>query len=480
MPQTPLPPGGPVITARDAAEQLPCAGEDFLSPHLSPRRQASSWHEPSWVGFAGDAVAPGRADATMISPAISPAACEPETSGADLPAVRDDVVTDPGTISLDPEDAWTDLPDLPPAAVLPAGVENAAARTRRAIAVIAGVTLQVRRRLGSRLGRLLRLAAVAASMGAVAVFAYQGGEHLAGLAGAVTQAAAPAGPAAAFAAPEGDRAATILPAAPPLARLAGPPNAPSTAPSTAPPTAPPTAPTERAAYYLDRARAGDPDAQYNVAVLYARGDGLVKDYASAAAWFRDAATAGIVAAQFNLAVIYERGLGIGQNMAEAVAWYERAAEQNYPPAQYNLGLVYAEGRGVARDMAAAARWYQQAGTQGLVPAMVNLAILYEKGEGVERSAPDAYAWYRAAARTGDRGAEQRARELFQQFVGAEKGRAVVAAAAVVNAIVATSAPRKGASPQGTPSGTPPGSPVAPPGTGGAGAAPKGGPDQPPG
>jgi TPR repeat protein len=85
-------------------------------------------------------------------------------------------------------------------------------------------------------------------------------------------------------------------------------------------------------------------------------------------------------------------------------------------------------------LVAAAGWYRQAAALGLVPAMVNFAILYEKGEGVERSLPDAYAWYRAAARGGDAVAEQRARELFRQFAGPDRGKAVILAAAVAGTI----------------------------------------------
>ena len=90
---------------------------------------------------------------------------------------------------------------------------------------------------------------------------------------------------------------------------------PSTVPVPAPPTSntPPTDPAARAAFYLARAKAGDAAAQYDVGVLYARGDGLVQDYASAASWFHAAAAQGNVAAEYNLGVLYERGLGVPAN-----------------------------------------------------------------------------------------------------------------------------------------------------------------------
>jgi len=82
-----------------------------------------------------------------------------------------------------------------------------------------------------------------------------------------------------------------------------------------------------------------------------------------------------------------------------------------------------------------------------MPAMVNFAILYGKGEGVARSLPDAYAWYRAAARRGDGAAEQRAGELFEGFTDAEKGQAVMLAAAIVGALHEPSSAPAQSSPQ---------------------------------
>jgi len=192
---------------------------------------------------------------------------------------------------------------------------------------------------------------------------------------------------------------------------------------------PPTDPAARAAFYLAKAKAGDAAAQYNVGVLYARGQGLVQDYASAVTWFRAAAAQGNTAAQYNLGVLYGRGLGVAADPAEALNWYRSAADQNYPAAQFNLALAYAAGDGTKQDYAAA-RWYQRAAAQALGPAMVNLAILYEAGTGVEHSPVDAYAWYNAAGERGDTGAKTRAAELFKQFNERDKARAQGLAATI--------------------------------------------------
>jgi TPR repeat protein len=225
-----------------------------------------------------------------------------------------------------------------------------------------------------------------------------------------------------------------------IAGLDAPRAVPAAAAAPAVPPPAPSDPVARAVYYLARAKGGDPVAQYDVAVLYARGAGLVQDFASAAAWFHAAAVQGNVAAQYDLGVLYERGLGVSPNPVEALDWYRAAAERDHPAAAYNLALALAEGRGAGRDFASAAHWYQRAAVRGVVPAMVNLAILYERGSGVERSPADAYAWYSAAGARGDAEAQRRGALLARQFSGADKHRAEALAAMIAGSIRPAAAP----------------------------------------
>ena len=54
-------------------------------------------------------------------------------------------------------------------------------------------------------------------------------------------------------------------------------------------------------------------------------------------------------AQFNLGLMYDKGEGVPQDDAEAVRWYRLAAEQGHAEAQANLGWMYDAGRGVPQD-----------------------------------------------------------------------------------------------------------------------------------
>lgn len=51
---------------------------------------------------------------------------------------------------------------------------------------------------------------------------------------------------------------------------------------------------------LQKANAGDDKAQVNLGVMYAKGEGVPKDYKQAMSWYSKAADQGDAIAQFNL------------------------------------------------------------------------------------------------------------------------------------------------------------------------------------
>ena len=72
------------------------------------------------------------------------------------------------------------------------------------------------------------------------------------------------------------------------------------------------------------------------------------------------AKAGKPMSQYNLGLMYEKGEGVRQNYTEAVKWYRKAAEQGHMWAQFRLGLLYYNGKGVAVNKKEAVRWYRKA------------------------------------------------------------------------------------------------------------------------
>ena len=57
-------------------------------------------------------------------------------------------------------------------------------------------------------------------------------------------------------------------------------------------------------------------------------------------WYRKAAEQNYAEAQNNLGVCYANGQGVAKDEVEAVKWFRKAAEQNYAEAQNNLGVCY--------------------------------------------------------------------------------------------------------------------------------------------
>ncbi len=150
-----------------------------------------------------------------------------------------------------------------------------------------------------------------------------------------------------------------------------------------------------------RADAGDADAQNNVGVMYANGQGVVQDYAQAVAWYRKAAEQGDADGQFNLGWMYKSGQGVVQDYAQALAWFRKSAEQGDAFAQINLGMMYDTGEGVVQDDAQAVAWYRKAAEQGDANAQNNLGVMYYSGQGAPKDYTQAVAWHRKAAEQGD-------------------------------------------------------------------------------
>ncbi len=69
-------------------------------------------------------------------------------------------------------------------------------------------------------------------------------------------------------------------------------------------------------------------------------------------------------AQFNLGLMYEKGEGVLEDDKEAVEWYRKAALQGYAQAQYGLGSKYYTGKGVPQDYVTAYAWYNIAAANG--------------------------------------------------------------------------------------------------------------------
>ena len=158
-------------------------------------------------------------------------------------------------------------------------------------------------------------------------------------------------------------------------------------------------------------------AQYSLAKLYERGGGaILKNPVQAALWYRQAAAQGVAAAQNNLAIMYAKGDGVPKNPERAVELWRQAAELGHPMAKYNLALGYFNGDGVAVDREVSVTWFLGAARAGVGDAQYALGQLYRQGVGVEPDEAEALYWYEQAAGQGHRVAADEAAKLRDRGV----------------------------------------------------------------
>jgi TPR repeat protein len=105
------------------------------------------------------------------------------------------------------------------------------------------------------------------------------------------------------------------------------------------------------------AERGYTNAQNNLGMMYAKGEGVIQDYKAAVKWYTKAADQGNDNAQNTLGVMYAKGVGVIQDYKAAVKWYTKAADQGNAYAQKSLGWMYYKGLGVSQDYKAAVKWY---------------------------------------------------------------------------------------------------------------------------
>ena len=133
--------------------------------------------------------------------------------------------------------------------------------------------------------------------------------------------------------------------------------------------------------FLEKAKTGDPVAQTGLGVMYYTGEAVSKNLSGqilendpemAAGWFFRASEQGYADAQFNLGLLYANGEGVPQDMAHAAELFQKAAEQGHVDAQNNLGALYFTGEGVERNENKAIEWFEKAADQGNEEARANL------------------------------------------------------------------------------------------------------------
>lgn len=142
--------------------------------------------------------------------------------------------------------------------------------------------------------------------------------------------------------------------------------------------------------------------QFRLAETYRTGPEDLRDPGGARYWYRKAAEQGHIAAQFELGMLYARGDGVPQSYHRAAEWLKLAAGLGrHREAQFALGDMYFNGRGVPHDYGAAMSWFRKAAERGHPVAQYVVGTMYAEGWGVETDDLEAYKWLTLAQRAPD-------------------------------------------------------------------------------
>ncbi|MCQ2079262.1 MAG: SEL1-like repeat protein [archaeon] len=186
----------------------------------------------------------------------------------------------------------------------------------------------------------------------------------------------------------------------------------------------------------EHAVSGNPDAQYDLAMAFLRGNGVPQSRRTGSRWLRAAALNGSADAQYecgrrtrdeaerygwyaraadndHLRAIFEmgralaRGEGLERDPVRALEYFERGAELGEAVCTDWCGWMHDRCGGLERDPVLAASFYLRAAEQGNAHAMNRLGEMYAEGDGVEADWIEACLWTRCAAYIGDNMARHR-------------------------------------------------------------------------
>lgn len=158
-----------------------------------------------------------------------------------------------------------------------------------------------------------------------------------------------------------------------------------------------------AAAAMEKASAGDAQAQADMAAVLTRMAGVLdqagseKDYTEAFAMAQKSAAQNNGDGIWALALAYEHGRGVEQDVDKALEWYRKGAELGHAKSMHNLGCYYMRGDYLQEDKPRAIALCRKAAEQGYDMAEFFMAKVYETGDGVEEDLEQAWFWGEKAA-----------------------------------------------------------------------------------
>ena len=164
----------------------------------------------------------------------------------------------------------------------------------------------------------------------------------------------------------------------------------------------------------------DVQDQYQIGLMYFKGNDVERDYKKAFEWFSKAANAGNVSAKTKLGLMYLEGWYVAKDYQKAKAYFEEAASEHFDVAEYYLGMMYEFGHGVEVNDLEAIKWYRRAAMQGNDDAEYHLGEYYLRGEVVEQDYDEAKRLIEISAQKGNSYAQTALGGMYLCGIGGEQ------------------------------------------------------------
>jgi len=145
-----------------------------------------------------------------------------------------------------------------------------------------------------------------------------------------------------------------------------------------------------------KAESGDPAAETELCMAYARSDAIAEDDAQSVLWCRRAADQGFAPGEEGVGLSYRAGRGVERDPLQAVAWFQKAAAQQSTYAMNLLGTMYANADGIPQDFGKAMEWYQKAADLGDPKSDFDVGVIYLEGQGVKQDTQEGLDWVQRA------------------------------------------------------------------------------------
>ncbi|XP_033119477.1 LRP2-binding protein-like [Anneissia japonica] len=167
---------------------------------------------------------------------------------------------------------------------------------------------------------------------------------------------------------------------------------------------------KRALIYFERIKDTDPQAQFQLGVMYHDGLGTSADHKRGYEFMLQVANNLhpsnqhlIHAAQYNIGRAHFEGCGVKQSDEEAEKWWLLAANDGHPKAsikaQTALGMYYC--REESLDLKKALFWHSEATGNGSLESQGALGVMYELGQGCRKNSDSAFECLKEASERGN-------------------------------------------------------------------------------